>query len=1392
MAVDRNRAENMRLLHDTLIYNLTEIERRQFTVILSNFQTRRDREKFVISLRRLLNTPKKQEVVPYLLVILPSREREHFLNLWMRTSQYNHFYSLEENKNGRYSRKQNLTYNNSYQNHQRQEQLYQKRKLHSTAQSWKSNKRPPLYSRPNSALSSNRLSASLPSLRIPSQPGKQPKTHLISMKRSSKGDGFGFSIRGGAEHGLGIYVSNVEQGSIAEKKNLCTGDQIVKINEFNFQKIDHANAVKIIQQNKKLRLLVFSSSLVPGARLSHMEYQWVDTNGRPSSPPLNFREKSSQISRSRSIGDIRLLQDDEERRVIVHVQSGTRLGLKIRGGMEYGLGIYVSAVDRNHMAEKSGIRAGDQIIDVNGLDFLEISHKDAVRVLKSYKMMSMILRHIGKIPYAKTLFERTEWLDSARTSRSSSIVSIAHDGRTSPSPERSKFRQGIAGSQLLHQSAVVVPAHRRIEEQARSVLNEKELASLKYYISEYIQGSIHVEGLVISLFHLFDSSKKISLLNDVRSVIFPQDLDVFDRLVLEKEIEARNSLNQVSPRKDQQLNGNHLGNSRLSPKVPAKALSYKQLKSPRRQTNSKVPWSPPSTPQPAIPSAEHASPIAKVEQVLVHHQSPVIDDLDFEEDEDEDEDEGPEYAAISQVKVPVKEVVKVPAQEVVKEPTQEVPQRLSSPESKEELLRRIIEEGMKKLNASDGHQENGGNMQGDTSPSNDVMESPVVSVTGSPCQRPSAHGNETEDEDIGLSLMRSALFDFGKAVHSEDELDNEDDKHSVKGNFAGQDPKEEEILQEAQTEHAPFGLLGGAMFRPTIVPEEDLTVVRETAVGSAPMSPSRWDTNLEYVAKKTVGYELDTESVADKVINSSANSFPVVEEKASVMESYMSNDGGIIDLSRLSLRSRVNVNNNMSGNFSTDDSDDDTLRGIEPIQDDLEFEFEDEPELAEPDMQEIDNDSTTLKFAPIKLQETAPSTPSVDANQNPQDKEEQYGRADRGRLFNVYEANPTFPRPFGHSHSTGNNRRQRFEVKDVSDSEIDTGAGFQNFSPRILSGSKIVTGDAPTFGFQADNSSKDSHTSTDKENKVNLSSDDRAMDDRTTNGISDSILVLPDRNLTAKRIPIVTYRAGSPDKGFRDGNAIVRDIEEMAAANRKKQGDDGNAERSAFRNLRSIFEHQRQGTPKTEYLSEIIKKNNSEGRRRIRSTDSVDEAEEEAASYVTAINGMETGNKHGRHGKQNFSISSRYPVNLGESDLSSTDDFDFSSIRYKPKFNSSLNSPTSDDKTEISSGYGSEDYSPVSEAHQKVVKIEKGREELGLVLEASKRQKRGVQIKSIMTGESYAACMYPQLEVGQEVVSVDGEPLQGLGAQIATISMKRAYNNPSGRFLEIVVRNQRS
>uniref|UniRef100_A0A3Q0QUS1 PDZ domain-containing protein n=1 Tax=Amphilophus citrinellus TaxID=61819 RepID=A0A3Q0QUS1_AMPCI len=44
-------------------------------------------------------------------------------------------------------------------------------------------------------------------------------------------EGLGFSIRGGSEHGVGIYVSLVEPGSSAEREGLRVGDQIVAAND---------------------------------------------------------------------------------------------------------------------------------------------------------------------------------------------------------------------------------------------------------------------------------------------------------------------------------------------------------------------------------------------------------------------------------------------------------------------------------------------------------------------------------------------------------------------------------------------------------------------------------------------------------------------------------------------------------------------------------------------------------------------------------------------------------------------------------------------------------------------------------------------------------------------------------------------------------------------------------------------------------------------------------------------------------------------------------------------------------------------------------------------------------------------------------------------------------
>ena len=60
--------------------------------------------------------------------------------------------------------------------------------------------------------------------------------------------------------------------------------------------------------------------------------------------------------------------------------EGGSLGLSIRGGREYGLGIYLSTVDEGSAAQDAGLRVGDQIMRVNNTSFHSISHEKAVKV----------------------------------------------------------------------------------------------------------------------------------------------------------------------------------------------------------------------------------------------------------------------------------------------------------------------------------------------------------------------------------------------------------------------------------------------------------------------------------------------------------------------------------------------------------------------------------------------------------------------------------------------------------------------------------------------------------------------------------------------------------------------------------------------------------------------------------------------------------------------------------------------------------------------------------------------------------------------------------------------------------------------------------------------------
>ncbi len=64
---------------------------------------------------------------------------------------------------------------------------------------------------------------------------------------------------------------------------------------------------------KKLRLFVLAHGRVPGSRMAHKVYCWIDSEGRPASPPPDPFE----IQDDSRNGEFKLINDADERKVSI-------------------------------------------------------------------------------------------------------------------------------------------------------------------------------------------------------------------------------------------------------------------------------------------------------------------------------------------------------------------------------------------------------------------------------------------------------------------------------------------------------------------------------------------------------------------------------------------------------------------------------------------------------------------------------------------------------------------------------------------------------------------------------------------------------------------------------------------------------------------------------------------------------------------------------------------------------------------------------------------------------------------------------------------------------------------------------------------------------------------
>ncbi|KAL0849413.1 hypothetical protein ABMA28_013707 [Loxostege sticticalis] len=291
--------------------------------------------------------------------------------------------------------------------------------------------------------------------------------------------GFGICVKGGKEAGVGVYISRVEEGSVAERAGLRPGDSILQVNGTPFSGISHEDALKMLKSCRQLTMTVRTA----GALVGRASCSWMDRYGRPASPPPARPPRSA--SKDRSV-----------RRVDLCIEPGQSLGLMIRGGLEYNLGIYITGVDKDSVADRAGLMVGDQILEVNGQSFVDVTHDEAVAQLKYHKRMSLLVRDVGKVPHACTAYGERD-----------AAPRISGWGR----------RRGAA--------AVAV------EQKARSLIPQSDLPALAYYMEEYAARRLTPDAFLTVLRDLLDTQQKYTLLTEIREFMLPEDRPRFDELV---------------------------------------------------------------------------------------------------------------------------------------------------------------------------------------------------------------------------------------------------------------------------------------------------------------------------------------------------------------------------------------------------------------------------------------------------------------------------------------------------------------------------------------------------------------------------------------------------------------------------------------------------------------------------------------------------------------------------------------------------------------------------------------------------------------------------------------------------------------------------------------------
>uniref|UniRef100_A0A672QM09 Harmonin-like n=1 Tax=Sinocyclocheilus grahami TaxID=75366 RepID=A0A672QM09_SINGR len=111
--------------------------------------------------------------------------------------------------------------------------------------------------------------------------------------------------------------------------------------------------------------------------------------------PLKHQVQYDQLTpkRSRKLKEVRLDRTHPE-----------GLGLSVRGGLEFGCGLFISQIVKDGQAGNVGLQVGDEIVRINGYSISSCVHEEVINLIKTKKTVSLkVRRKLPPLPWQRAV-----------------------------------------------------------------------------------------------------------------------------------------------------------------------------------------------------------------------------------------------------------------------------------------------------------------------------------------------------------------------------------------------------------------------------------------------------------------------------------------------------------------------------------------------------------------------------------------------------------------------------------------------------------------------------------------------------------------------------------------------------------------------------------------------------------------------------------------------------------------------------------------------------------------------------------------------------------------------------------------------------------------------------